>query len=145
MKNRCVLLVLAFTVFISQPARANDVQVLVVKRFVEAFNQKNVQMMQHHTTNDVHWFSVSRAAMELETDDKQALGEAMLRYFSAQDHAQAKVLSSVDSGSFVSTVEQVTWQQEGKWFSQCSLGVYRFDGDKIASVWYYPAHVCDKP
>lgn len=145
MKNLRILLVLAVTVLISLPAKANDLQVSIVKQFVEAFNQKNVQRMQDHTTNDVHWFSVSRAAMELETDDKQELGESMQRYFSAQNHAQSKVLSFIDSGNFVSTVEQVTWQHEGKWFSQCSLGVYRFDGVKIASVWYYPAHVCDKP
>jgi hypothetical protein len=144
MKNLRILLVLAVTVLISLPAMANDLQVSIVKQFVEAFNQKNVQMMQDHTTNDVHWFSVSRAAMELETDDKQELGESMQRYFSAQNHAQSKVLSFIDSGNFVSTVEQVTWQHEGKWFSQCSLGVYRFDGVKVASVWYYPAHVCDK-
>jgi hypothetical protein len=135
--------VLLAAMLFSQISHANEAQVSAVKQFVEGFNQKNVQSMQSHTTDDVKWFSISEGAMALETSDKEELGEAMQNYFSGYSNANAKIVNLVNSGDFISTVEQVKWQNEGKWFMQCSLGVYRFKQNKIASVWYYPAHVCD--
>jgi len=67
----------------------------------------------------------------------------MKDYFADANRAHSRVIKSVTSGDFVSTVEQVSWQQEGEWLSRCSIGVYLFESQKIAAVWYYKAHQCD--
>ncbi|MCT7942281.1 nuclear transport factor 2 family protein [Shewanella holmiensis] len=115
----------------------------MVAQFVEAFNERDPELMGQMVTKEAYWFDVTRAGMTSQTTSRDELVKSMKDYFADANRAHSRVIKSVTSGDFVSTVEQVSWQQEGEWLSRCSIGVYLFEAQKIAAVWYYKAHKCD--
>ena len=133
-----VVLILGF----SFAADANEKSQMVTQ-FVEAFNERDPELMGQMVTKEAYWFDVTRAGMTSQTTSRDELVKSMKDYFADANRAHSRVIKSVTSGDFVSTVEQVSWQQEGEWLSRCSIGVYLFENQKIAAVWYYKAHQCD--
>ncbi|QQX79971.1 nuclear transport factor 2 family protein [Shewanella sp. KX20019] len=117
--------------------------VAVVEKFVQAFNDHSVERLLSYTTDSVHWFNLSGTKMLTETSSKNELGAAMADYFATLADAKATLTQVVSSANYVSTVERVTWSDEGELNSQCSIGVYELQQEKINAVWYYPAHVCE--
>ncbi|MCL1050837.1 nuclear transport factor 2 family protein [Shewanella abyssi] len=117
--------------------------VAVVEKFVQAFNDHSVERLLAYTTDSVHWFNLSGTKMLTETSSKNELGAAMADYFATLADAKATLTQVVSSANYVSTVEKVTWSDEGELNSQCSLGVYELQQGKINAVWYYPAHACE--
>ena len=122
---------------------ATSASVKVVEQFVQAFNEHSVERLLSYTTDSVHWFNLSGTKMLTETSSKNELGAAMADYFATLADAKATLTQVVSSANYVSTVEKVTWSNEGEMSSQCSLGVYELQQGKINAVWYYPAHACD--
>ncbi|MGS0680014.1 nuclear transport factor 2 family protein [Shewanella sp. 125m-7] len=125
---------------VSQPPKS----VLVVKQFIQGFNNHSVEQLLQHTTPNVHWFNLSGSKIDIETSSQHELGAAMTDYFASLTDAKATLRQIVVSANYVSTVEEVVWSHDGEQSSQCSLGVYQLSGDKINAVWYYPAHACDE-
>lgn len=128
---------------ISLSVQANEGSSQVVSQFLAAFNQHNVEQMLSHTTANVHWGHVKGNKMSLEASNQTEFGAAMTDYFQTLPAAKANIISMIDSGSFVSIVEEVSWNTEEGRNNQCSMGVYQLSGDKIASITYYPPHTCE--
>ncbi|ABV89133.1 nuclear transport factor 2 family protein [Shewanella pealeana] len=126
-----------------QPLEDQPKSVLVVKQFIQGFNNHSVEQLLQHTTPNVHWFNLTGTKMDIETSTQQELGAAMTDYFASLTDAKAKLRQILVSANYVSTVEEVTWSHDGERHSQCSLGIYQLAGDKINAVWYYPSHACD--
>ncbi|GIU46545.1 hypothetical protein TUM4438_22580 [Shewanella sairae] len=118
--------------------------VKVVKQFIAGFNNHSVEQLLQHTTENVHWFNLAGGKMDTETSTRNELAAAMSDYFANLNDAKATLRQIIVSANYVSTVEEVTWSHDGEKSSQCSLGVYQLNGDKINAVWYYPAHACDE-
>ncbi|GIU20950.1 hypothetical protein TUM4644_11360 [Shewanella colwelliana] len=115
----------------------------VVEAFIGAYNQHSVEQMLQHVVDDVRWMHITGTKIEVETAGKAQFGAAMADYFETLGEANATILSMIHSSHFVSTVERVTWLNEGELLSQCSIGNFRIEGGKIAEFWYLPAHACD--
>lgn len=127
-----------------QPLQEQPKSVQVVKQFIQGFNNHSVEQLLQQTTENVHWFNLSGAKMDIETSTQHELAAAMSDYFASLNDAKARLRQIVVSANYVSTVEEVTWSHDGEQSSQCSLGVYQLKGNKISAVWYYPAHTCDQ-
>ena len=128
----------------SLPLEDQPKSVQVVKQFIQGFNNHSVEQLLQQTTENVHWFNLSGVKMDIETASQNELAAAMADYFASLNDAKATLRQIIVSANYVSTVEEVTWSHDGDQSSQCSLGVYQLNGDKISAVWYYPSHACDE-
>lgn len=115
----------------------------LVERFVQAFNQHNVDAMLELSTEDLHWMSVTGPKITIETSNQAELQESMVSYFESTPSVRSEVHSVTESGPFVFTVEEAFWLHNGIEKSQCSIAVYQFESAKIQSVWYFPEHSCE--
>ncbi len=115
----------------------------VVRELIAAFNAHNVAQMLRLCTPDIRWMSVASERLTVETLGTESLGKAMESYFRTVPSARSTLLSTVVSGNFVTAVEQATWHSGGQQRVQCSVSLYEVRGQKIQSVWYFPAHTCD--
>jgi len=114
-----------------------------VERFIEAYNQHDVEAMLELSAPDIRWMSVSGQRISVQASDRIELGDAMASYFTSIPEARAELLSMSESGAFVNTLEEAFWSVDGIEKSQCSLAVYEVADDKIKNVWYFPAHQCE--
>lgn len=123
----------------------------LVEEYIQAFNDRELEKMLSLVTEDIHWMSIMGTKTSVETETKQALGEALKNYFVQVPSVQSKWIKSNALGDWVFGIEQVSWLSRKKGASksdkqtlkvQCSLSVYQFDGQLIKSVWYYPSQDC---
>ncbi|AZQ13062.1 nuclear transport factor 2 family protein [Shewanella khirikhana] len=131
------------TALLAFPAMANASPEAVVRDFLAAFNQQNIPQMLSNTHQAVYWNHIKGQKVDTKAETQAEFGAALQDYFESLPGAHAEILSMTASGSYVSILEQVSWTVDGEINSQCSLGVYELIGEKISSIWYYPAHVCE--
>ena len=93
---------------------------------------------------DIVWMSVGADEIAVEASGAGALREGMTAYFESLPSARSVLRSAVQSGPFVSTVEEARWEAGGETRSQCSAAVYEVRDGKIRNVWYFPSHECDQ-
>jgi len=136
-------LLTALILLLCQPVLAQS-NGTIVKAFVAAFNDKDVDSMLSLATEDVKWMSVSADIVSIETADRQALRSAMQRYFNSMPTARSEVRQTSESGGFVYSLEAISWTANGTEKSQCSMAVYELNAGKIKNVWYFPSHACSK-
>mgnify|MGYP001054908877 CR=1 FL=1 len=113
-----------------------------VEKFIGAFNRHDVDAMLALSAPDIHWMSISRQQLAIETSTQASLRDAMVSYFESMPSARSRIRSIHSSGEFVYTLEQAVWQSNGVEKSQCSVAVYELREQKIVHVWYFPAHRC---
>ncbi|ABL98551.1 nuclear transport factor 2 family protein [Shewanella amazonensis] len=128
---------------LSTPAAAQASPEAVVREFLAAFNQQNVAQMLAQTNQAVYWNHIKGQKVDTKAESQTEFGAALQDYFESLPGAHAEILSLTVSGSYVSILEQVSWNLDGEINSQCSIGVYELLGEKISSIWYYPAHGCE--
>ena len=114
----------------------------IVWDYVKAFNQKNIDLMLKHTTEQVFWMSVINETVSVETKGQQALQDALLNYFKSVPSIHSTILNIEVSGPFVYTTEKAHWETDGKTKSQCSPAIYQFESNKIRNVWYFESYSC---
>lgn len=136
------IIILFVCLLVSPWVQAEQPEVQVVKSFVAAYNQQNLEGMLYLATDDVSWMSVESKMSSVMTDGKEQLQNAMKNFFAGNGHGRYEILSITASGSYVHTVEKAIWSSKGEEKSQCSLAVYELKDRKILNVWYYPAHQC---
>jgi hypothetical protein len=115
--------------------------VKIVKEYLALFNQKAKQLMLSKVTADIRWWNFYENQMNLETEGKVALGEALDSYF-ASTSARSVLQGITAQGDFVSATEKVFWENKGKVQHQCSPVVYQIENGLIKQVWYYAAFKC---
>jgi ketosteroid isomerase-like protein len=146
LKNQ--LLVLALILFGSNSTNLKAKSLLVdenqkvVLDYVEAFNQKKIELMLEHTTEDILWMSLVDDNVSVETKGKNALKQALLSYFKSTPSIHSEILKIHVSGPFAYTVEKAHWKSQGKAKSQCSPAMYQFEYNKISHVWYFKSYDC---
>lgn len=136
-----IKMLLIFTLFLSQAAlSASNTE--IVKQFVEASNQKDIDAMLSLAVIDMRWMSVTGNEISVETSSHAALRESMAGYFKAVPTAHSKIRKISSSGPFVHTVEEAFWRSGEIEKSQCSMAMYELSEEKIVNVWYFAAHPC---
>lgn len=136
-------LLAASLTFLSFTSQAAPTPTEVVESFIQAYNKHDVELLVQHTSESVRWMHISGSKVEVETSDRTEFGAAMTDYFETLKDANATIIQIIDSGSYVSTVERVTWDNDGEQLSQCSIGTFKVQAGKLAEFWYFPAHACD--
>ncbi len=114
----------------------------VVRHFVDAFNEHDIDAMLAHVADDFLWMSVKGGTITIESRGHDQLRSAMSDYFSSIPSARSDLRSVVESGPFVQAIEQAFWESDGVEKSQCSVSVYEIADGKIVNVWYFPAYQC---
>ncbi len=127
----CVLLALAGRVGAS-PAG-------VVEDFIAAYNRHDAEAMAGLVSPDVAWYGVEGAAVRVDARGREALQEAMSRYFEALPSVGARVEGPFVTGNYVVFREHVRWESGGESRRQSALAVYRVEDGLIREVWYFPA------
>ncbi len=115
----------------------------IVKQFIDAYNQHSVEAMMQYVSDDVRWMHISGNKLEVETSSKDQFAAAMTDYFETLNNPKATIIELISSSYYVSSIERVEWSTDGEQLSQCSIGNFRIENDKIAEFWYLPAHSCD--
>lgn len=110
-----------------------------VEQFMTAYNNHDVDAMLALTTADVRWMSVTGKDIAIETGNQAELGTTLIGFFADRPHSRSRHRSIEYSDAFVYTLEEA-YAASGK--SQCSVGIYELRDQKIANVWYFPAHQC---
>lgn len=134
---------LLFLIACSMNITHADESTAIVEKFVEAFNQHDIDAMLELSDSELRWMSVAGQQLELQTSSKEELQEAMSDYFASTPSAQSKIRSISESGNFVHTVEEAMWTSNGMQQSQCSMAIYELKDLKISYVWYFAEHQCD--
>jgi len=116
---------------------------MVVKSFINAYNQQNVSLMTSKMTDDIKWMSISDDTIIIETNSKATLSHAMTSYFASGVNTKSTLENLFSHGDYVSTVERATWVSDGQQKSQCSVAVYQLANTLISHVWYHAAQPCD--
>ena len=114
----------------------------VVKGFVNAFNERDVDTMLELSTSDMRWMSINGQEVTTETANQAQLKTAMTDYFASSPSTRSDIRHLHQSGPFVYALEQAFWMANGQQKSQCSMAVYEFSDGKIQHVWYFPSHKC---
>lgn len=135
---------LSFTLLFSSLVSANSSGVDVVKQFVTAFNNKNIEAMLLLSDPDISWMSVAGQQVSVEATSKNALKDAMVGYFKSIPSARSELKSISEDGPFVHTIEQAFWQSGSIEKSQCSMAIYQLEHHKISRVWYFPSYQCEQ-
>lgn len=110
-----------------------------VRKFVAAFNERNIEAMLALVDEKVQWLNVEGAKVTVEAEGKNALRESMKRHFRACPSCKSSLDWVQRSGSRVTATERATWSGESGLKSQRSLSVYEFRYGKILRVYYFPA------
>lgn len=111
----------------------------LVREYVDAFNNRQIDAMLSMVTADIEWLSVAGNKIAIETTGKDELQKGMAGYFKAVPTARSELLWTKSSPSRVAALENATWKSRSGMQSQVSLAVYEFRDDLISRVYYYPA------
>ncbi|WP_394130680.1 nuclear transport factor 2 family protein [Shewanella maritima] len=129
---------------INQKSESNPQAVDLVHTLIHAFNGEDLPLIEQLVADEVKWFNVSVAKMDIQTEGKAALMQSMRAYFDSKYATKSTILDYLSSANFVSTVEKVTYNSsQGKRVSQCSVAVFEIEHKLVKAVWYYPSHKCD--
>lgn len=114
----------------------------VVRQFVGAFNDHDVDAMLAMAADDVRWMSVSGDDITVEAAGADQLRASMTSYFDSIPSARARLRSVHASGPFIHAVEEAVWLSGDTEMSQCSMAIYEIVDGKVKNVWYFSAYEC---
>lgn len=116
----------------------------VVERYVSAFNQKSLDKMLNLVDENILWMTVTNNQVEIKTQGKTQLSEAMSSYFNADFSTASRLINIQIADDFLIAIEKASWEKSGKILNQCSKVVYQLSSAKINKVWYFPAEACEQ-
>ena len=121
----------------SAPTPTAD-HIVIVRRFVDAFNRKDVDGMAALITADAQWLSIDADKIKVEAENRAAIRANMTTYFQSCPNCTSQVTQITTTPNRVSTVEIASWQTPTGQKSQTGFAVYEFDGNLIKRVLYFP-------
>jgi uncharacterized protein (TIGR02246 family) len=133
-----IRLILALSLALGQAVPAQPDHAATVRRFVDAFNARDIDAMLALATDDVEWLSVDGAKISVETSGKDALRKSMTAYFKSCPTCRGAVDIRTVTAARVAAVETASWVDANGPRSQQSLSVIEFDEGRIRRVYYYP-------
>lgn len=131
-------LVLALSLALGQTAPAQLDHAATVRRFVDAFNARDIDAMLALATDDVEWLSVDGAKISVETSGKDALRKSMTAYFKSCPTCRGAVDIRTVTAARVAAVETASWTDASGPRSQKSLSVIEFHDGRVRRVYYFP-------
>lgn len=111
----------------------------LVRKFIEAFNAKDVDGMAAMVTTDVQWLSIAGKAISTDAESREALVKSMTAYFKSCPSCRSQIGRVVATGERLSAVEVARWESKSGAKEQQSISVYEFAGPLIKRVYYFPA------
>jgi len=131
------LAVAAFAAAGAQSPPADSTE--VVRRFVDAFNARELDALLALAHPEVEWLSISGSQVAVETRGREALGESLRGYFTSCPSCRSTVEIYQVVGTYVSALEHAEWDKDGARLRQSSLSIYEIVDGLVRRVWYYPA------
>jgi hypothetical protein len=114
----------------------------IVRAFVDAYNEREVDEMLALCTDDVRWLSINGDVLNVESIGAADLRKSLLSDLISSLVAHSSILTIQSSESQVSLVEEARWSSDSGSGVQCSTVVYELRGNKIRDIWYFPTHKC---
>lgn len=112
---------------------------MLVRKFVDAFNQQDPEAMMTMMAPNIQWLSVNGDAIASEGNSREAIGKSMRAYFKSCPTCRSTLGAVVGTASRLSAVEVAQWQGKSGPREQRSVSVYEFNGPLISRVYYFPA------
>lgn len=119
----------------AQPPKSNE---QLVRDYVSAFNNREIDTMLAMVTDDVQWLSVAGDKISVDTQGKLKLRESIAAYFKSTPSSKSALEWVQTTASRVAAMERASWQSQSGPRSQAGLSVYEFRDGLIARVYYYP-------
>ena len=111
----------------------------LVERYMAAYNDHDVAAMLELAHPDIQWLSIDGDEVQVVTEGRDALGEAMRGYFESAPSSRSVIEATMTSGSRVSVRERAEWETASGTRSQAALAVYEIVDGLIRRVWYFPS------
>ena len=123
---------------VAEPASSSEIT--AVQAYVAAFNARDVDGMEALMDRRIQWLSINGNEIGTVSSGRDSLTEDMRGYFATGTDVTSSLSSVSQNGSYVSTVETVSWTNEnGEGQSQSSMAVYQLTEEGlIRRVWYFP-------
>jgi len=109
----------------------------VVRGLYAAFNTQDTTALVAHVSDDIRWMQVAGANVAVEASGRDALRDAMTRYFRSTPTARSRIEKLMSAGEYVTVHERVTWMQGSTENTQSAVAVYQLRSARIVSVWYF--------
>ncbi len=109
----------------------------IARKFIAAFNERNINAMISMTATDVKWITIAGDKLTTQTGDQAALRTFLEGYFKTCPTCRSKITNVSQAGSRVTMTEIAAWQTEKGTQTNSSFAVYEFSNSKIARVYYY--------
>lgn len=140
-------LLLAATAGAPQPTPASTQQEViptpaaeqVVRQYMAAYNQQDVQATLAFLADEITWFSVQGDSVSVQARGRAAFESFLGKYFANNPTSRSEVEQALVLGPFVSIIERASWKAKSGDQSQASLAVYEVQDGKIRRVWYHAA------
>ncbi|MGY6518526.1 MAG: nuclear transport factor 2 family protein [Lysobacteraceae bacterium] len=143
MKVREIFPTLLGLLVLAGPATALDERRVAdtVRGYIEASNQRDVQGVLRHTTDDFRWMHILGDRVEVEVAGQGDLESWLQAWYASTPGARTEIGEVLVDGSYATTVETVRWNAaDGGERAQSATSVYHLDdAGLIRAVWYFPA------
>jgi uncharacterized protein (TIGR02246 family) len=111
----------------------------LVERYMAAYNDHDAAAMLELAHPDIQWLSIEGDEVQVVTEGRDALGEAMQGYFDSAPSSRSVIEATMTSGSRVSVRERAEWETASGTRSRAALAVYEIVDGLIRRVWYFPS------
>jgi len=111
----------------------------VVERYMAAYNDHDLEAMLALTHPEIQWLSINGDELRVETEGRDALGQALRGYFESVPSSRSTIEAMMPAGSRVSVRERAEWDTPSGPRSQSALSVYEIADGLIRRVWYFAA------
>ncbi|MFK7957633.1 MAG: DUF6265 family protein [Lysobacterales bacterium] len=118
----------------------SDANAMLVKRYVEAYNQCDLAEAAKLMHPDIQWLNISGAELTSAANDKDQLVAELESYMANGCSVRSELSQWSVNERFVTVKETAHWTtDDGSAQSQSATAVYEIADQKILNVWYYPA------
>ena len=121
------------------PAATDTSAIAVVRRFVQAFNDRDIDQMVSMLGPNFVWLNVAGDSVAVEVRGAGPLRGSMEAYFRQLPSARSELEKVSVLGPWVSTIERAHWTSSGGPRSQAAVAIYEVRHGLVQRVWYYPA------
>ena len=121
------------------PAATDTSAIAVVRRFVQAFNDRNIDQMVSMLGPSFVWLNVAGDSVTVEVRGAGPLRASMEAYFRQLPSARSELEKVSVLGPWVSTIERAHWTSTNGPRSQAAVAIYEVRDGLVQRVWYYPA------
>lgn len=111
----------------------------VVRRFVQAFNERNLDRMVAMLGPDFVWLNAAGDSLAVEVRGAGPLRASMEAYFRQLPSARSELEVVSVLGPWVSTIERAHWTSANGPRSQASVAIYEVRHGLVQRVWYFPS------